>query len=106
MGRCLLTALVIAACAALPARAQQESTIAGAAVSDDVRALLTKAAAAMGMVLSRNTDNIATLEYWGSGTAYAATPGRRGPAAKVADYHVAVDYSTPPGMRVDFLRDG
>lgn len=106
MGRFLLTAAAIAACAALPAGAQQASTIAGAAVAAEVRGLLATAGAGMGMVLSGNTDNIATVEYWGNGTAYAATPGSRAAGSKVTDYHVSIDYSPPPGMRVDFVRDG
>src|SRR5256885_1054538 len=88
--------------------AQNRSTVAGAAVPEEVRSSIRQAGQALGMSFNGNADNVTTIEYWGNGTTYAFgqafTPGGEWPASKVTDYHVSIEYGAPMSMRVDYVR--
>src|SRR5438093_870655 len=88
--------------------AQNRSTVAGAAVPEEVRSSIRQAGQALGMSFNGNADNVTTIEYWGNGTTsafgQAFTPGGEWPASKVTDYHVSIEYGAPMSMRVDYVR--
>jgi hypothetical protein len=101
-----LTIAAVAAYTAPIVNAQRvDTTIAGGKVAKEVRDALETAGTALGMVFHGNADNIAGVEYWGSGMYYAPTPGKQGPPSNVTNYHASIDYAAPPAMRIDYVRD-
>src|SRR2546427_12174890 len=88
--------------------AQTRSTVAGAAVPEEVRSSIRQAGQALGMSFNGNADNVTTIEYWGNGTTYAFgqvfTSGGEWPSSKVTDYHVSIEDGAPRSMRVDYMR--
>jgi hypothetical protein len=83
------------------------SLAAPCARAQDAQAVIKTAEYALGMIRGpQRIDAVNTLEYWGTGSAYASGPsyhqGTARPEFKVT-YHASLSYAVP-GMRVDVVR--
>ena len=99
----VITAAVALAAQTADAQTPEATTLPGS----DLKATLDAAANALGMIRGpQRIDALSTVEYWGTGFAYAFgqsfRPDMPWPAFK-ATYHASISYLVP-GMRVDITR--